>query len=754
MTELATLVATDVADDLRVVAFRGSEALCRPYQLDVHFTVRGGTSPDLARAVGSRATLTLQREEGAPFLFHGVLATARLLAQTAAWSLCEASLVPSLWRLGLTKHSRVFTKMPVPDIIKAVLESADMSSEDFELRLDGNYEPEELVVQYQESKLDFLHRWMEHEGLYYFFEQGTAREKLVIVDHRSFHAPTSDKKVRYFPLDGHDVSAAECFDTFTVLHRTVPGKIRLGDYDYARPMLDVSAAADVSSRGFGEVVVHAGRFFDPAHAKRFARIRAEELKAREVVVHAAGTALHMSAGYLVDLADHPQDAMNTRYLITEVQHFGNQLGDGDGDASLRRLVTPLYAERYRAELTAVDASLQYRAPRATPWPRIYGYESAIVDGPADSQYAQLDEQGRYLVKLHFDESDLAGDKASTWVRMMQPHGGAKEGFHFPLRKGTEVVVNLLGGDPDRPVIAGVVPNAVTPSPVLQQNATQNVIRTGSGHQLLFEDSEGGRFINLVTADLSTSLSLHADTDPKIAFVTNGDAFFGFSGNWVVQVDKNLSEQVTGDVTEKYGTRTETVTGLVDETYEGGHNTTVTGDRVVMISSGETRRVGGLWSVVADGAAKLNAPVYTVNIAGETSITTAVMTQNAGVAQLKYGMTSLDWGATTGTIGSFHVSIPGGVTITTPSWDLINPKETWAGALFDGAWAKKAEITGFTSALTGVALQVTGLNLEYKALLIENEGINLVSAGIAIKNTGPSLRGEAIRAQLSGLYTFT
>ena len=40
-------------------------------------------------------------------------------------------------------------------------------------------------------------------------------------------------------------------------------------------------------------------------------------------------------------------------------------------------------------------------------------------------------------------------RISTRVRMMQPHGGTTEGFHFPLRKGTEVMIAFLGGDPDR-----------------------------------------------------------------------------------------------------------------------------------------------------------------------------------------------------------------------------------------------------------------------------------------------------------------
>jgi uncharacterized protein involved in type VI secretion and phage assembly len=86
------------------------------------------------------------------------------------------------------------------------------------------------------------------------------------------------------------------------------------------------------------------------------------------------------------------------------------------------------------------------------------------DGPSDDDYAQLDDQGRYLVKMRFDESALRGDAASTRIRMMQPHAGSPEGFHFPLRKGTEVMIGFLGGVPDRPFIAGAVPDAVTPSP--------------------------------------------------------------------------------------------------------------------------------------------------------------------------------------------------------------------------------------------------------------------------------------------------
>ena len=84
-------------------------------------------------------------------------------------------IVPRLWQLSLTRHSRIFTKKSIPEIIGEVL--GDEGVSDFELRLSGAYTPEEHVCQYRESSLDFLHRWMEREGIYYFFEQTANGER-------------------------------------------------------------------------------------------------------------------------------------------------------------------------------------------------------------------------------------------------------------------------------------------------------------------------------------------------------------------------------------------------------------------------------------------------------------------------------------------------------------------------------------------------------------------------------------------------
>ncbi|AGP36737.1 hypothetical protein SCE1572_20915 [Sorangium cellulosum So0157-2] len=280
--------------------------------------------------------------------------------------------------------------------------------------------------------------------------------------------------------------------------------VKLKDYDYAKPSLDVSGQAAVSSHGTTEISVHGARFFSPSDGKRLATLRAEEMLARRVVFHATGNRSHLRSGHTFELDEHPKASFNRRYLATEVRHFGN---DATSQAQWKDLMEVAHDEVYFVEVDAIPADVQFRPESRTPWPRIYGVENGVIDGPADSEYAQIDDHGRYLVKFNYDESSLKLGNGSTYVRMTQPHGGGIEGFHFPLRKGAEVVITFLGGDPDRPVISGVVPNTLTPSPVTSGNHTKNVIQTGGRNRLELEDMAGQQRITMSTPYSNTYIRM-------------------------------------------------------------------------------------------------------------------------------------------------------------------------------------------------------------------------------------------------------
>ncbi|MBW2528120.1 MAG: type VI secretion system tip protein VgrG [Deltaproteobacteria bacterium] len=774
MPEFATLAATSLGDNLRVVAFRGTESLCRPYRFDIHVMVSSGAAIDLAAAVGSRATLLLQREDGAPFKFHGVLGTVRLLVQTPQWSLCQATLVPLVWRLSMTRHSNAFTEISLPELIEKVLQDSTLTSDDFELRLDGDYEKEELIVQYKESNLDFLHRWMEHEGLYYFFEQGEDREKLIIVDHRSYHDKLVDKRVRYYPLAEDDGSSGECFDTFMAVHNATVERVRMIDYDYMRPALDVSGSSDVSARGFGEQAIYGGRVFDPDVAARFAQIRAEELQSREVTYHAAGTPLHVCAGYLVELEEHPVEGYNRSYLVTQVHHFGNQVAQA-GVGGLSRWVRPEHEEMYRVEAAAVGADLQYRPPLTTQWPRVWGLENGIIDGPADSEYAQIDEEGRYRVKFHFDESDLREGKASTYVRMMQPHGGTTEGFHFPLRKNTEVVFTFLGGDPDRPVIVGVVPNAHTPSPITKENYTKNMIKTGAGNHITIDDAKGKEFIHLFTPKL-TEMFMGGPTDDQCAetqrhtFVappedkaaattqqdvstsfylfTDQNAGFNIQTEWWQTVSGDMRVYAGGLLLEQYvGPHTFNVTNQSDQ-YYGAH-------LKVEVAASEDRDVTGQWDLFASEKAIINSPEFDFDATSSLDVTTPCGTLNFNdFAYLNFGQTEVHIGDMAGDIASVDISIPNGAKISTPNWEVTDPNHTWYGALIKSYFALDTKFGAIENGVTAVKREATGVKMETFGLAVALKGAFLESDGTDLKKSGANATQSGIRAYLSGFTSFT
>ena len=510
MSDLITFSSSALPHSVRVLGFRGQEAISRPYQFEIFLAYRDNHADDLdlSDAVGAKAKLTLDRQSDLlpPFNFCGVIASIELMHELDGHALFRAVLVPRLWQLGLSRHSRIFTKKKLPDVITSILEDNGFTTDDYELRL-GAYDTEEHITQYMESDLDFISRWMEREGIFYYFEHTDDVEKLILADKKAYDKDVLPLPIPYHPQLGHDRSAGASFRAFTCKHSTLPAKVVLKDYDYLKPNLLVSGNAPVSHTGAGDVSVYGQRFFAPGQGEKLAKLRAEELLARQVVYRARGHRMHLRTGYTFELEDHPRHAFNQKYLTISAEHHGNQ---GAGSSDFKELLKLPHDDVYHVELDAIPASTQFRAESKTEWPRIHGYENGIVDGPADSEYAQIDDQGRYNLKFKFDESNLRNGKATTWVRMMQPHGGKVEGFHFPLRKGTEVICAFLSGDVDRPVITGVVPTAITPSPVVASNHTQNIIQTGSENYITMEDKSGVQFINIFCPISTTNLYMGHD----------------------------------------------------------------------------------------------------------------------------------------------------------------------------------------------------------------------------------------------------
>jgi type VI secretion system secreted protein VgrG len=111
---------------------------------------------------------------------------------------------------------------------------------------------------------------------------------------------------------------------------------------------------------------------------------------------------------------------------------------------------------------------------------------ATIDGVDDAR-SNVDDLGCYRIIFPFDTVQRPPGRSSCPVRLVTPYGGPTEGFHFPLRTKTQVMIAFHNGDPDRPVILGPLYDAVQKSVVTHGNRSVNMISTVSGITIKMND---------------------------------------------------------------------------------------------------------------------------------------------------------------------------------------------------------------------------------------------------------------------------
>ncbi|MFH1134509.1 MAG: type VI secretion system tip protein TssI/VgrG [Pseudomonadota bacterium] len=490
-----------------VVSFSGRESLSKCFQFEVNL-VSKTNGLDLDYLLPHEAALLINREDRHPVAFHGILNAFEQFHQAKGLTFYRATMLPKLWYLNLIHHNRIFLGKTLIQILEEVVKDMFPVIPQYEFRLQGDYsKPLEYVCQYQETHFEFLSRWMEREGLYYFFEITDAGDKLVITDSHLAHSDIPQEAVlQYRELSGLAGPWQEMITNFNCRSTPVAKSVLLKDYNYRKPNLDLSGRGVIHPGAQWEVHYFGDHFQTPEEGDRLARIRAEELRCRQKTFNGKSTIPFLRPGLKFKLSDHYEKGFNGAYLITEVRHEGNQMGYlvSDFKAEMAGRKASLL---YQNTFTAIPADLPFRPERLTPKPKINGVISAKIDGEGSGQYAEIDDWGRYKVRLPFDVSGRQGGKASTWLRLAQPFVGEQSGMHFPLHKGAEVLLTFVDGDPDRPIIASAVPDLEHPSVANAQTATRSGFRTSSGAGLVIEELAGKEKMVLRSGDGRSQLSM-------------------------------------------------------------------------------------------------------------------------------------------------------------------------------------------------------------------------------------------------------
>ncbi len=422
--------------------------------------------------------------------YSGLISEFRQVDNTTDYCMYKVILVPHLWLASLNMQSRVFVNTSLIVTARQLLTDIGIPEEEMETTVINKSDEIELLVQYQESDLNFLCRLLEAEGVWFFFSEKSllkidqSKEKIIITNQSEcFKGLNGLIKVQFKELSGFE--GENCINRIQIVNRVVPEKACVKNYNYRDPATELVGISKIHNGKFGTIYEYGGAIKNAAAVQNAAMVVSNRFSTRSVQIEGEGNYAWFRAGLRIRIEGHYcSEIEKEECVLTQVSHCGSRKNGVVAYNNTFICIPSSIAERYAPE-------------KHTIIPKIPGILTAKIEADG-SEYAALDDKGRYKVRLHFDSSDSPNLAASKYVRLSQPYSGQQYGIHFPAHKGTEVLLACIDGDPNKPIGIGTVPNADMLSPVVNANCQHNIIRTAGGNEILFDDTDGKQKLHLKT----------------------------------------------------------------------------------------------------------------------------------------------------------------------------------------------------------------------------------------------------------------
>ncbi|MCA9708159.1 MAG: type VI secretion system tip protein VgrG, partial [Myxococcales bacterium] len=589
------------------------------YELDLDLVTDERTA-DTDLLLGASCQLDIMRGEHVRSVY-GIIHAVDYIGHSEDHLLVSVRVVPALQLLGLQTHSRIFQDMSVLEILGEIL---DAELGQYGRALDKGSEargtaPRDYCVQYRESDLDFCVRLMEEEGISYHFVHGEEGPEVLTLTYENgdFTELLNVDGTAIVPIivqrpETADVESIRSFDYLQTLTTTA---LRRRDYDFLtplEPLEDEQAGAD--AKGYTRRIYrHTDRRFvaDDVAARDLDHLQAAQ--ARGKVGRGSSNVTGLVPGKVFELERHARDDLETKFLVTQVIHSGEcpeelmSTADGSGGGP-----------RYRNSFQCIPLDVPLRPKQLTPKPRVYGAETGIVGGPSGEEI-HVDEHGRIKVQFHWEEEATYDDTSSCWVRVRQQWSGPGWGFQFIPRVGQEVVVEFLGGDPDRPMVVGTVYNGDNAYPYpMPDEKTRSGIKTDSvsgdgSNELRFEDMSGSEEVYIhcqkdFTIATENDKNQTTGHDETLAIGNDRTKEVGHDQSETVKNDKSIT--VVGNHTESIGknmtlsvgdNRSVSIGKNHAESIEGSSSQSVAKSKSVSVGGSSSESVDKSKSVMVKGA---------------------------------------------------------------------------------------------------------------------------------------------------------
>lgn len=448
----------------------------------------------------------------------GIVAQAAAGQSDGGLATYELVVRDALALMELRTNTRVFRNQNELDITEVILnewrKKNPVLARSFEVEwslIAGTYPARGFTLQHNESDAAFLCRLWKRRGIAWFIRPGQASQlqskdipghALVLFDDASRLQRNAAGTVRYHRDDGTE--QRDTITKWSPVRTLKPGCVNRQSWDYmhARPMTSqASSLVDQGITGNQFAFSLDDYLVDVPHAgdngddyRKLGELRMQRHEYESKCFYGEGSVRALCVGQWVALSGHheidthPED--ERQFVVTRLEvdaennlpktvddkikrlfalnrwddkQSGNALQQASDERGMR------YTNRFACVRRGIPIVPAFDPRVDLPRPQL---QSAIVVGPAGEE-VHCDEYGR--IKVRFlgtrpeDHSHAQGagasdsDRDSAWVRVASNWASSQWGAITLPRVGDEVIVDFLGGDPDKPIIvAGVYGGAARP----------------------------------------------------------------------------------------------------------------------------------------------------------------------------------------------------------------------------------------------------------------------------------------------------
>ncbi|ASL42637.1 hypothetical protein bAD24_I04050 [Burkholderia sp. AD24] len=502
------------------------------------------TSGDVAlkTLIAQPVTLWIQQSDRSYRPHHGYVHTARRLGAGGGLTSYQLGYASWMHFLRFRRDQKYWQDKAADEIIADVFNQHPQAQGMFRFVLSQPL-PSRSYCRQNETDWNFVHRLMESEGLYGFWQQADDGKShtLVITDRLETLVPLSPEQVNFYRAGtGSETDALVQWSGTRTLQSTL---LSTRTFDYKNPSTPFNPKATsiptMANQGAlpaqSEVYEYTGGYTYPEQTRgdHLSKIRMEEWESQAKRFHGQGGLRAIDAGVRFTIAGHPEHdndpAGQREFAAIAVEwtignnlplsgHEANFPHSLHGELALAQAADPGDAFRvshadgstgfYHVGIEAQRTSVPYRSPFEHHKPDAK-LETAIVVGPKGAE-AYTDELNRIKVMFVWDRINQGDERASCWVRVVQADTGDGYGAVHTPRAGEELLIGYIGNDIDRPIALHRVYNGAT-KPQWHSNGLLSGYRSkefsGEGfNQMVMDDSTSQNRVHLYSS--STNAQLH------------------------------------------------------------------------------------------------------------------------------------------------------------------------------------------------------------------------------------------------------